>query len=161
MTAVDASIVVRLLQNRAGDERLRHRFARERYLHAPALLDAEVTSAIRGLLLASRPATRIGTAREEEMVADYGDLPLVRHPMLPLQRRALALRDNVTACDAFYIALAEALSMPLLTLASNLMVAFIRDAMPKRLQDRRAMHAHRNLLYAQGAPMLGERGWKP
>ncbi|MHA6798709.1 type II toxin-antitoxin system VapC family toxin [Bounagaea algeriensis] len=35
--------------------------------------------------------------------------------MQPYQRRALALRDNVTACDAFYVALAESLDMPLLT----------------------------------------------
>ncbi|WP_459164860.1 type II toxin-antitoxin system VapC family toxin [Bounagaea algeriensis] len=39
----------------------------------------------------------------------------LRYPMQPYQRRALALRDNVTACDAFYVALAESLDMPLLT----------------------------------------------
>jgi len=49
------------------------------------------------------------------MLDDYADLPLVRYPMQPFQRRALALRDNFTAYDAFYLALAEALSMPLLT----------------------------------------------
>jgi hypothetical protein len=47
------------------------------------------------------------------------------------------------------------------TLGSNLMIHFIRDAMPKPAQDRAAMHDHRNLLWAVGAPMLRERGWKP
>jgi len=115
MTVVDASIVVRLLQNRRGDERLRDRFGQDRYVHAPALIDAEVASAIRGLLLTSKAAIKISAARAEEMVSDFADLRLVRHPMLSFQRRALALRDNFTAYDAFYVALAEALAMPLLT----------------------------------------------
>jgi hypothetical protein len=43
VTVVDASIVVRLLQNRRSDGGLRERFAQPRYVHAPALIDAEVT----------------------------------------------------------------------------------------------------------------------
>jgi predicted nucleic acid-binding protein len=35
--------------------------------------------------------------------------------MQPLQRRVLDLRHNVTAYDAMYVALAEALDLPLLT----------------------------------------------
>lgn len=115
MTVVDASIVVRLLQNRRGDAELRARFGRQRHLHAPALIDAEVTSAVRGLLLTSKPAVRISAERAEQMLNDFKDLPLVRYPMQPYQRRVLALRDNVTAYDAFYLALAESLGMPLLT----------------------------------------------
>lgn len=115
MTVVDASIVVRLLQNRRGDTELRERFSQQRHIHAPALIDAEVTSAIRGLLLTSKPAIRITVVRAGQMLDDFADLPLVRYPMQPYQRRALALRDNFTAYDAFYLALAESLSMPLLT----------------------------------------------
>ncbi len=114
MTVVDASIVVRLLQNRSGDDGLRARFGQHRYVHAPALIDAEVTSAIRGLLLTSKPSIKIGVVRAEQMLDDFADLPLVRHPMHPHQRRALALRHNFTAYDAFYVALAESLDMPLL-----------------------------------------------
>jgi predicted nucleic acid-binding protein len=115
MTVVDASIVVRLLQNRRGDGGLRERFAQHRYVHAPALIDAEVTSAIRGLLLTSKPQIKIRLARAEKMLDDFADLPLVRYPMQPYQRRALTLRENLTAYDAFYVALAESLGMPLLT----------------------------------------------
>lgn len=115
MTVVDASIVVRLLQNRRGDAGLRERFARERRLHAPALIDAEVASAIRGLLMTSKPEIQFSVSRAEQMLDDFADLPLERYPMAPFQRRALALRDNFTAYDALYLALAEALGMPLLT----------------------------------------------
>ena len=115
MTVVDASIVVRLLQNVSGDDGLRERFGQHRYVHAPALIDAEVASAIRGLLLTSKPAIKITVARAQEMLDDFADVPLVRYPMRPHQRRTLALRDNFTAYDAFYVALAESLDMPLLT----------------------------------------------
>ena len=106
--------MVRLLQNRQGDDRLRERFGQNRYVHAPALIDAEVTSAIRGLLLTSKPPIRISVVRAEQMLDDFADLPLVRYPMQPHQRRVLALRDNFTAYDGFYVALAESLGMPLL-----------------------------------------------
>ena len=115
MVVVDASIVVRLLQNRRGDAALRERFSRERRLHAPALIDAEVTSALRGLLMTSKVAIRITRERAGEMLDDFADLPIERHLLQPLQRRVLELRDNFTAYDAFYVALAEALDLPLLT----------------------------------------------
>lgn len=115
MTVVDASIVVRLLQNRRGDQGLRERFGGLRYIHAPALIDAEVSSAIRGLLLTSKTTIKIDVGRAHEMLDDVVDLPLVRYPMQPFQRRVLMLRDNFTAYDAFYVALAESLGMPLLT----------------------------------------------
>lgn len=115
MTVVDASIVVRLLQNRRADGELRDRFNRQRHIHAPALIDAEVASAVRGLLLASKPSIQISQKRAEQMLEDFADLPLVCYPMQPFQRRVLRMRDNFTAYDGFYVALAEALRMPLLT----------------------------------------------
>ena len=115
MTVVDASIVVRLLLNRRGDKGLRERFYRQRYVHAPALIDAEVSSAVRGLLMTSKRTIKIDVMRSEEMLDDFADLPLVRYPMQSFQRRILTLRNNFTAYDAFYVALAESLSMPLLT----------------------------------------------
>lgn len=115
MTVVDASIVVGLLANRPGDGPLRQRFAAQRCIHAPTLIDAEVTSALRGLLMSNHPTTRISMARAEEMLDDFADLPLQRHPMRPYQRRVLALRHKFTAYDAFYVTLAESQDMPLLT----------------------------------------------
>lgn len=115
MTVVDASVIVRLLQNKPGDDQLRNRIKQDRFLHAPALLDAEVTSAIRGLLLTSKPEVAINLERAGHMLADFADLPVVRHPMRTLQHRVLTLRTNFTAYDAFYVALSESLELPLLT----------------------------------------------
>ena len=115
MTVVDASIVVRLLQNRREDAGLRERFEQHRYVQAPALIDAEVASAMRGLLMTSKAAIRITAARAEQMLDDFAELPLERYSMRPYQRRVLALRDNFTVYDAFYVALAESLDTPLLT----------------------------------------------
>jgi predicted nucleic acid-binding protein len=44
---------------------------------------------------------------------DLADLDLHRHPHLDLLTRAWKLRENVTAYDAMYVALAEALDAPL------------------------------------------------
>lgn len=115
MVVVDASIVVRLLQNRRGDGPLRDRLRRERFVHAPTLIDAEVASTIRGLLITSKLTIRITLERAEQMLADYADLPIVRHPMQPLQAHVVALGNNLTGYDAFYVALAATLSLPLLT----------------------------------------------
>jgi predicted nucleic acid-binding protein len=46
---------------------------------------------------------------------DYVSLPLTLHSLRPLLRRMLALRDNFSAYDASYVALAELLEAPLLT----------------------------------------------
>jgi predicted nucleic acid-binding protein len=110
---VDCSIIIRLLANRPGDDLLRQRLSRT--VHAPALLDAEVSSVIRGLTITTKPGVRIGEERALEMLHDYAGLRIAPYPMQPLQARAFELRHNFTAYDAMYIALAERLSLPLLT----------------------------------------------
>lgn len=78
-------------------------------------IDTEVTSAVRGLMMTSKPASMVDGARAEEMLDVFADLPLARHRMQPYQRRVLGLRNNFTAYDAFYVALAESLREPVLT----------------------------------------------
>jgi len=112
-TVVDCSVIVRLLSNVSGDELLRQRLART--VHAPALIDAEVSSVIRGLVITAKPNVRIAARRAELMLSDYAGLRIIRHPMQPLQARVFELRDNFTAYDAMYVALAERLDLPLLT----------------------------------------------
>lgn len=70
---------------------------------------------MRGLSITAKPEVRISAERALEMLADYAGLRIVRHPMQPLQERAFEMRHNLTAYDAMYIALAESLSLPLLT----------------------------------------------
>lgn len=110
---VDCSIIVRLLASRPGDDVLRQRLSAT--VHAPALVDAEVSSVIRGLAITTKPNVRISEERALEMLHDYAGLRIVRYPMQPLQARAFEMRHNFTAYDAMYIALAEHLNLPLLT----------------------------------------------
>ena len=107
--AVDCSIVIRLLASKTGGELLRQRLART--VHAPALIDAEISSVVRGLSITAKP----GAGRALEMLADYAGLRIVRHPMQPLQAQAFEMRHNLSAYDAMYVALAGSLSLPLLT----------------------------------------------
>jgi predicted nucleic acid-binding protein len=112
VTVVDTSIIVRLLLATKGDDLLRQRLiGAGRGLHAPAHLDTEVLSAIRGLLTAGK----IPKDRARRMVGQLNALRIVRHETAPLGWRILALRHDFTAYDAAYVALAEALGQPLLT----------------------------------------------
>ena len=74
-------------------------------LHAPALLDLEVLSALRRLTLGGKLAAR----RAEEAIDDLGALPILRHGHATLLSRVWQLRANMTAYDAAYVVLAEGL----------------------------------------------------
>ena len=108
---VDASLVIGLLANRPNDDVLRKRLSEPRVLHAPHLLDAEVVSGIRGLLI----GRKITSERAATMLEDFGALPIVRSAATPFLARILELRFNLSAYDAAYVALAETLGEPLLT----------------------------------------------
>lgn len=112
MIVVDASAVVEvLLQLDAADVLMDRLFLDGESLHGPHLLDAEVTQVIRRYTLAGN----ITASRGAEAVRDLADLPVTRHSHVPLLDRMWLLRNNVTAYDAAYIALAEALDAVLLT----------------------------------------------
>ncbi len=80
-------------------------------LHCPALCDVEVVSALRALVR----TRKLDLARARQAVTDHADLPLARHGHLELLGRLLELRDNFSAYDATYLALAERLDAELLT----------------------------------------------
>lgn len=80
--------------------------------HAPALLDVEIVSVLRGLLLGGR----LTSAQAGACLTDYEALGIRVWPVDDaLRRRALERAANLTAYDATYVALAEALDVPLLT----------------------------------------------
>lgn len=86
---------------------------------APELLDIEVLHALRGMVRRaslSEPAARL-------IVNSLDALGIVRRPHLPLLPRVWELRDNLTAYDATYVALAEALRCPLVTSEARLAAA--------------------------------------
>jgi len=80
-------------------------------LFAPAHVDAEVVSALRGLAR-GRPAIE---AAAPAALRHLAGLPLRRMPLAPLLPRMWELRDNLTAYDAAYVALAERLEATLVT----------------------------------------------
>lgn len=82
----------------------------------PDLLRIEVLAVIRKSLIAGA----LTTTQANDAVEDLLDLPVSVFPSAPLLRRAWALRDNVTAYDACYVTLAEALDCPLLTADNRL-----------------------------------------
>jgi predicted nucleic acid-binding protein len=80
-------------------------------LQAPHLIDAEVAHVIRRYAASGQ----ISPERGGELLADLADLPLRRHAHDWLLPRVWQLRNTLTAHDAIYVALAEALEAPLLT----------------------------------------------
>ena len=83
----------------------------DRSFFAPDLLDVEVVQAFRRM---ARSGT-ISDARATGAVELLEALPVERRPARILVPRMWTLRDNLTAYDAAYVALAEALDCPLLT----------------------------------------------
>jgi predicted nucleic acid-binding protein len=109
---VDASALLEFLLQTALGTKVEARLFRGRdEFHAPHLVDVEVTQALRRLARAGE----VSPGRAADAIADLADLDLHRHPHLDLLRRAWKLRDNLTAYDAMYVALAEAIDAPLVT----------------------------------------------
>lgn len=112
MIVVDASVLANALADDGADGRVaREALRTSNDLAAPDLVDVETVSVLRKRWLA-------GTLSDERFasaVGDLEDLELDRYPTLPLMRRAFELRANVTAYDATYVALAEALGCEILT----------------------------------------------
>jgi len=85
-------------------------------LHAPQLLDVEMLHALRGLVLRGD----VSRARDEEVREDFASLRWSRYSHVAFLDRIWELKDNLTAYDATYVALAEALSAPLVTTDARL-----------------------------------------
>lgn len=107
---IDASVLVDLL---AGTDYADPAAARLRgtALHAPALLDAELLSALGRL----HRAGELTTDEVENGLDRLQTLPLTRHPLPGLLAGAWARRADLRLTDALYSELAAHLHAPLLT----------------------------------------------
>jgi len=107
MLVVDASAATELLLGRPAARHVDELFAVHAFdLHVPHLFDVEVISAL-------RRAVALGEAsaiRGAEALIDLFDLPLERYPHTVLMPRVWALRENLSAYDATYLALAESVT---------------------------------------------------
>ena len=117
MIVVDASALLELLLQTSLGARVEARlFGDADELHAPHLLDVEIARGLRRLVRTGE----VSSGRADEAIADLADLDLHRHAHLDLLTRAWKLRDNISAYDAMYVALAEAIDAPLVTCDSGL-----------------------------------------
>ena len=123
MIVADASAILDLLLNRPSAARLRWRlFAPKETLHAPHLLDVEVLQVLRR------------HAASGAMTDDQARTAIRTHLLLPIERyrhellleRAWEMRENTTAYDAVYVALAEALGAVFITADARLAKAVAR-----------------------------------
>ena len=109
MIVLDASAIIRVLVGRDPGSALLDAVAGD--LAAPHILDAEVLSVLRGMVLGRvLPLEAAESARRS-----YADLVLTRYEAALLADRVWALRNQYTSYDAMYLALAEGLGAPLVT----------------------------------------------
>lgn len=112
MIVVDASALLEFLLQTPLGRRVEVRLFRDQdEFHAPHLVDVEVVQGLRRLVRTGE----VSSGRADEAIADLADLDLHRHPHLDLLARAWKLRDNLSAYDAMYVALAEAIGAAMVT----------------------------------------------
>jgi predicted nucleic acid-binding protein len=112
MIVLDASAAVDLLVEPAAHTgALRARLREASIVYAPHLMDAEVTDAVRRKVLQGR----IDQLLARRSIRRLGAMRLKLPPHRPLLGRAFALRDQLSAYDAIYAAMAEATGATLLT----------------------------------------------
>ena len=112
MIVLDASVVVELLLGSIIGSATMERLVRDDVpLHAPELLDIEVTHVL--LRLVARGV--MSEQRAEQSIAVLAALPVVRHRHGAFRQRCWQLRQNLSAYDATYVVLAEGLGARLLT----------------------------------------------
>lgn len=111
MVVADASALVSLLLGHDTRDWVAERLKGQRLLHAPTVVDYEVASALR---------TVQDRGRAFRALEDLAALPLERHEAQQLMARIWELRHRVSAYDASYVALAEILDLPLVTLDRRL-----------------------------------------
>jgi predicted nucleic acid-binding protein len=112
MIVVDASALVdALLPTRPAPPLSERILIPDQTLHAPHLIDLEIAQVLRRYARTGQ----VSIERCRAALTDLGELPLMRHPHGLFLARIWDLRDTLTAYDAAYVALAEALDAPLLT----------------------------------------------
>ena len=115
MIVVDASAAVLGLLTKGE---ARRRMAREA-VAVPHLIDAEITHALRGQVLRGTISPSDGA----RTLRTWAHLGVQRYPLSGLLDRMWSLRDNLSAYDAGYVALAEALGCDLVTADARLGLA--------------------------------------
>jgi len=108
MTVVDASVLIDVVLQRGAGPSMQPRLLRAGVsLHVPHVADLEVAQVLRRY----QRTREVDPGRGSEALRDLAGLPLVRWPHQPFLARIWELRGSLTAYDAAYVSLAEALGM--------------------------------------------------
>ncbi len=116
MLVIDTSALLAALVGFPANVALSARLRNDGDLHAPHVIDVEAVHALRRLV-------RRGDLSLERALAarqDLRDLTIIRYPHVALVDRMWELRENLTAYDAAFVALSEALGVPLVTADARL-----------------------------------------
>ncbi|NIM96818.1 MAG: PIN domain-containing protein [Proteobacteria bacterium] len=125
MIVLDSSVVLEvLLRTRVASQIEERVLLPGETLHAPHILDLEVAQVLRRYAVSESMKPERGL----EALADLADLPITRYPHDIFLPRIWELRHNMTAYDAAYVALAEALPALLLTRDARLASASGHEA---------------------------------
>jgi predicted nucleic acid-binding protein len=117
LIVIDASAVLELLLRTDKGVKVQGRaLVSKESLHAPHLIDIEVTQTLRCLV----HLKEISAARGKQALEDHVALNIKRAEHREFLERVWALRDSVTAYDAAYVVLAEILDAPLITCDAKL-----------------------------------------
>jgi len=116
MLVVDASCLAEVVLAGPDAEPVRGRLAEDPQQAAPHLVDAEVLGVVRRAHLRGE----LDQTAARQAIEDLESWPATRVDHRPLLERAWQLRDALSAPDALYVALAEALDATLLTLDRRL-----------------------------------------
>lgn len=119
----DASAIVDLLAGAPNAGAIATTLAPYPEIDVPEHFHVEAISALRGLLLRGD----LAADRAERALQLLGELRVIRHPIEPLTRSIWALRDNLTAYDAAYLAVANHIDAQLLTTDQALAAAAQRE----------------------------------
>ncbi len=112
MIVIDTSAAIDWMLRTPTGQRIAHRiFSRGETLHTVHLLDLEFIQVLRRLVRERTLTAR----RAEEAMEDLSAVRVTRYAPSLLLRRIWQLRQNLSAYDASYVALAEELKAPLIT----------------------------------------------
>jgi len=116
---VDSSVVIAALLDTGDNGAWAEKILEKGNLYAPELLRVESANVLRRLERGKEITVQEANAAFDDLV----ELDVELHAFEPFSERVWELRHNVTSHDGWYVALAEALNLPLATLDQRLVKA--------------------------------------